>query len=128
MMSSDAKSSGDRGADTILIRGLELPVLIGVPDEERESWQTLRADLELELRDTVESMNDRIEATVDYDLVARRMRLLAAAKPRCLIETLAGEMAAELLASFCLKQVSITLRKRILPGVDDVGIRITRAI
>ena len=125
-MTPDLLNSGHSSADAILIRGLELPVKIGVPAEEREGWQTLRADLELELRAAVETMGDRIDETVDYDRVARRMRTLAAEKPRQLIETLAGEMAAVLLAEFRVRRVTVTLRKRILPGVDDVGVRITR--
>ncbi len=113
-------------ADCILIHGLELPVRIGVPDEERASWQTLRADLEMRLRGRVEDFGDDLAATVDYDAAARQVRALAAAKPRRLIETLAGEIAAELLRHPALGSVTVTLRKRILPGVDDVAVRVER--
>jgi dihydroneopterin aldolase len=116
----------DAFADAILIEGLELPVQIGVPDEERAGWQTLRADLELRLRGRVEAFGDEIEATVDYDAVARQVRALAAERPRKLIETLAGEIVAALLARWHLAAVTVTLRKRILPGVDHVAVRITR--
>lgn len=114
-------------ADRILINGLELPVQIGVPDEERESWQTLRADIELELKGRVEAFRDEISATVDYDAVAKEVRHLAAERPRNLIETLAGEIAQHLLAKIQVGSVVITIRKRILPGVDDVAVRIVRA-
>jgi len=116
----------DGPADAILIQGLELPVQIGVPDEERAGWQTLRADLELQLRGRVEDFADEIEATVDYDAVARQVRAMAAERPRKLIETLAGEIAAALLERHELASVTVTLRKRILPGVDHVGVRISR--
>ena len=116
----------DAFTDAILIQGLELPVQIGVPDEERAGWQTLRADLELRLRGRVEEFGDEIEATVDYDAVARQVRALAAERPRRLIETLAGEIVAALLARWNLAAVTVTLRKRILPGVDHVAVRITR--
>jgi 7,8-dihydroneopterin aldolase/epimerase/oxygenase len=114
-------------ADRILINGLELPVQIGVPDEERESWQTLRADIELELKGRVEAFRDEISATVDYDAVAKEVRHLAAERPRNLIETLAGEIAQHLLGKTQVGSVVITIRKRILPGVDDVAVRIVRA-
>lgn len=114
-------------ADRILINGLELPVQIGVPDEERESWQTLRADIELELKGRVEAFRDEISATVDYDAVAKEVRHLAAERPRNLIETLAGEIAQHLLGKIQVGSVVITIRKRILPGVDDVAVRIVRA-
>ena len=112
--------------DCILISGLELPVRIGVPEEERAGWQTLRADLELRLRGRVEAMGDDLSATVDYDAAARQVRALAAEKPRCLIETLAGEIAELLLRQTALSGVTVTLRKRILPGVDDVAVRVVR--
>lgn len=113
-------------ADAILIQGLELPVQIGVPDEERAGWQTLRADVELRLRGRVEDFGDEIEATVDYDAVAKQMRALAAERPRKLIETLAGELVAALMQRWDLAGITLTLRKRILPGVDHVAVRIRR--
>ncbi len=114
-------------ADTILIHGLELSTRIGVPEEERAGWQTLRADLELRLRGRVETFGDDLAATVDYDAVARQVRALAAERPRRLIETLAGEIAALLLEKHPqLAGLTVTLRKRILPGVDDVAVRVTR--
>jgi dihydroneopterin aldolase len=113
--------------DRILINGLELPVQIGVPDEERAGWQTLRADLELELVGRVEDFGDDLSATVDYDAVAREIRQLAAERPRRLIESLAGEIAQAVLVRPLVCGVLVTIRKRILPGVDDVAVRIHRA-
>lgn len=119
-------TGAETAADRILINGLELPVQIGVPEEERAGWQTLRADLELELVGRVEEFAEDLTATVDYDAVAREVRQLAAEKPRKLIETLAGEIAQALLGRSLISGVSVTIRKRILPGVDDVSVRIVR--
>lgn len=113
-------------ADKILIHGLELPVQIGVPDEERAAWQTLRADLELGLMGRVEVFGDDLTETVDYDAVAKQVRALAASRPRKLIETLAGDIARDLLKTSAIQSVSVTLKKRILPGVDYVGVTIHR--
>lgn len=118
--------SAEPSPDCILINGLELPVRIGVPEEERAGWQTVRVDLELRLRTRVEAMHDEITATVDYDAVARQVRTLAAERQRCLIETLAGDIAALLLQNDRLAGATVTLRKRILPGVDDVAVRVVR--
>ncbi len=120
-------TGAETAADRILINGLELPVQIGVPDEERAGWQTLRADLELELVGRVEDFGDDLSATVDYDAVAREIRQLAAERPRRLIERLAGEIAQALLVKPLIGGVLVTIRKRILPGVDDVAVRIHRA-
>lgn len=119
-------TGAETAADRILINGLELPVQIGVPDEERAGWQTLRADLELELVGRVEDFGDELSATVDYDAVAREVRLLAAERPRRLIESLAGEIAQAVLARPLVCGVLVTIRKRVLPGVDDVAVRIHR--
>jgi dihydroneopterin aldolase len=112
--------------DEILIHGLELPTRIGVPDEERAAWQTLRADVVMRLGARMEELGDEIGNTVDYDEAARSLRALAAERPRRLIETLAAEMAGLLLEKPAVQSVTLTLRKRVLPGVDDVAVRVTR--
>jgi dihydroneopterin aldolase len=112
--------------DLILIEGLELAVHIGVPDEERAAAQVLRADIEMRPGMRFEEMGDEIAKTIDYDAAARRMRALAAERPRRLIETLAAEMVGELIAGFGAVWVRVTLRKRILPGTDAVAVRLER--
>lgn len=112
--------------DSIHLRGLELPVRIGVPEEERAAWQTLQADVSFTVPTRFEAMRDRLSATVDYSAVALRLRALAAERPRQLIETLAAEMAACLLDEFGACGVTIELRKRILPGCDHVAVSLTR--
>jgi 7,8-dihydroneopterin aldolase/epimerase/oxygenase len=113
-------------ADLIHLRGLELPVRIGVPEEERAGWQSLSADVTLRLLSRFENMNDDLSATVDYAAVALDLRTLAAVRPRQLIETLAAEMADFLLTEYPLASVTIELKKRILPGCDHVAVSLTR--
>jgi dihydroneopterin aldolase len=113
-------------ADCIHIRGLEMPVRIGVPEEERAGWQTLQADITLRLMGRFEEMNDDLGATVDYSAVALSLRALAAVRPRQLIETLAAEMADFLLTEYAVASITIELRKRILPGCDHVAVSLTR--
>jgi dihydroneopterin aldolase len=111
----------------ILIEGLELPVRIGVPDEERAAWQVLRANVWLRPRLSFAEMKDDIAATVDYQAVANRLRALAAEHPRRLIETLADEMAGVVIGEFGATWVRVELRKRILPGTDAVGVCLERS-
>lgn len=113
--------------DCIHLRGLELSVHIGVPDEERAAWQTLHADVTLRLPGRFEQMYDELAGTVDYAAVALRLRALAAEKPRALIETLIAEMASCLLSEFGVSSVTIELRKHILPCTDHVAVSLTRA-
>lgn len=112
--------------DCIHLRGLELPVLIGVPEAERAAWQSLQADVSFTVPTRFEAMQDQLAATVDYSAVALRLRALAAERPRQLIETLAAEMASCLLQEFGAGRVTLELRKRILPGCDHVAVSLTR--
>lgn len=119
---------GGRAMNTneIWIRGMDLPVRIGVPDEERADWQVLSADVGMEVAKSFEAMRDEIAKTIDYEAVANRLKALAAERPRHLIETLAAEMAAVVLREFGAVRVTLELRKRILPGVDHVAVRLVR--
>lgn len=112
--------------DEIHLRGLDLPARIGVPEEERAGWQNLQLDLVLRTACRFEAMADDLAATPDYAAVATRVRALAAERPRRLIETLAAELAACLLAEFPLVGVTVEVRKRVLPGCDEVSARLTR--
>ncbi len=112
--------------DTIIIRGLELPVRIGVPDTERADWQVIVADVTLTLRRGFSMMRDELAETVDYEAVANQVKALAADRPRKLLETLAGEIVSHLLHIEIVSAVEVELRKRILPGVDHVAVRMRR--
>jgi 7,8-dihydroneopterin aldolase/epimerase/oxygenase len=67
-----------------------------------------------------------LSLTIAYAAVAARLRLVAAERPRRLIETLAAEMAACVMGEFHAIGVSIELRKRILPETDHVAVRLVR--
>ena len=110
----------------ILIQGLDLPVQIGVPEAERAGWQVLSADIVMRPRLSFEAMQDQIAGTIDYQAAANAVKDLAASRPRHLIETLAAEIAALILGEFAALSVSVTLRKRVLPGTDNVAVRVVR--
>ena len=55
------------------------------------------------------------------------IKALAAVSQRCLIETLAEEIATMLLAAYPLAAVEIELRKYILPDTEFVAVRIRRS-
>jgi 7,8-dihydroneopterin aldolase/epimerase/oxygenase len=113
-------------ADRIIIKRLELLAHIGVPEEERAHRQRLTASLVLEPLRDFRALNDRLENTVDYYYVAECVRIFSAMRPRRLIETLAEEIAAELLARFPLRSVEIELRKYILPDAAYVAVQLRR--
>jgi len=106
----------------IHIRGLRLDCHIGVPDEERASVQTLLVDLTIIPLTPFDALNDDITHTVDYDAVSRRLAVIAAEKPRKLIETLAVDLARTVLAEFPAAEALVEIRKFILPQTDHVGV------
>jgi dihydroneopterin aldolase len=118
----------DHYHDEIILQGIDLPVSIGVPDTERATLQVLKANVRVQPQLAFTQMDDAIERTIDYDALTQRLRALAAARPRHLIETLAAEMAEVIIAEFGAAWVSVELQKRILPGVDHVAVRTTRSL
>jgi 7,8-dihydroneopterin aldolase/epimerase/oxygenase len=112
--------------DTIHIRGLHLPVHIGVPEAERANLQVVTADITLTLDQGFETMTDDLQATIDYEAVTNEAKTIAAARPRQLIETLAADLVEHLLKRSGISAVEVELRKRILPGTDHVAVRMKR--
>lgn len=112
--------------DEIHILGLEMPVRLGVPEEERASWQVIAADIRLTLQRAFDDMPDEIGATVDYDLASKEATALAAARPRRLLEVLAADLVKHFLANEAVSAVEVLLRKRVLPHTDCVAVRMRR--
>ena len=113
-------------ADRILIESLALSSHIGVPDEERATAQRLTVNLVLEPIRDFSALGDAIESTVDYFRVCEAVKALSLARPRRLLETLAEDIAALLLARFPLRAVEVELRKYILPDTAFVAVSLTR--
>ncbi len=112
--------------DCIRIEALELSACVGVPDAERATPQRLTANLVLEPIAGFSDLQDRIENTVDYFHVALAVQALARSRPHRLIETLAEEIATDLLEKFSLRAAEIELRKYILPDTAFVAVCLRR--
>jgi dihydroneopterin aldolase len=112
--------------DQILISQLELSSHVGVPDEERALPQRLTASLVLEPRRGFDAVDDQLHNTIDYASLARIVQQIARARPRQLIETLAQEIAAQLLVRFPLAGVEVELRKYILADTEYVAVKLRR--
>lgn len=113
--------------DIIFVRELRVQTLIGVYPHEREARQTLVLDLELGADIRPAAATDRIDDTLDYQIVARRIAEFAAASDFRLVETLGERIAALLLREFAVPWLRLTLRKPgAVPGAREVGIVIER--
>lgn len=113
--------------DTIVINGLEVPLHIGVPEEERRNPQILKLHIELVPAQGFTGLNDEIANAVNYYSVSQRVKALAAERPRKLIETLGEELCAMILCEFAVVEVELAIEKFILPDTDFVGLRMRRS-
>lgn len=113
--------------DIIFIRELRVQTLIGVYPRERQTRQTLVLDLELGADIRPATATDRLDDTLDYQLVARRIAEFAAASAFHLVETLGERVAELLLQEFGVAWLRLTLRKPgAVPDAREVGIVIER--
>lgn len=112
--------------DTIEIRRLEVSAHIGVPDAERATPQSLWITTRMVQAQGFNGLGDSIEHTVDYQAVADQIEVLVGSRPRKLIETLAVEIADQLLHSHPLTKISVRIEKQILPRTDCVAVEVTR--
>jgi dihydroneopterin aldolase len=113
-------------SDEIQILGLEMPVHLGVPEEERASPQVVTADIRLVLKAPFSDMKDEISATVDYERAANEAVAIAGSRPRKLLEVLAADLMKHFLANDSVASVEVLLRKRILPHTECVAVRMHR--
>lgn len=105
--------------DIIFIRELRVQTLIGVYPSEREARQTLALDLELGADIRPAAASDRLDDTLDYAAVARRIQEFAAASAFRLVETLGERIAELLLREFGIPWLRLTVRK--FGAVSDAG-------
>jgi dihydroneopterin aldolase len=113
--------------DIIFIRDLCVETLIGVYPLERQIRRTVIFDLELGADIRPAAVTDRLDDTLNYQVVAQRVVEFAAASAFQLVETLGERTAELLLREFALPWLRLTLRK---PGAvneaREVGIIIER--
>jgi len=114
-------------SDLIRVIDLEVFAHIGVPDAERREAQRLLISLEMSI-DSFSSAaaNDDLTRTVNYDDVAQHVKSFAAKRPRQLLETLAEELALDLLKTFPIKNIALEIKKFILPDARYVSVKIER--
>ena len=115
-------------ADRIFVRDLRTEAIIGIFDWERKVRQTLSFDLEFPGDIRRAAATDRIEDTLNYKSVAKRVLAFVEASECQLVETLAEQVAQLILREFAVEWVKITLNKPgALRGSRDVGVEIERA-
>lgn len=98
-------------SDRIFISGCRIPVHVGITEEERIPVQEIIVDAELSFDLEKPADTDDIQTTVDYAVVCEKLWAIAQSKPHSLIESIAGEMVKEVLASCPVDAVKIRVSK-----------------
>ncbi|MEH0109617.1 dihydroneopterin aldolase [Tersicoccus sp. MR15.9] len=116
--------------DTITLTGIRGRGTHGVLDAERELGQVFSADVVLELDLSAAARGDDLTRTVNYAEAAQRVHARLTGAPVALIETLAVAIAEDLLDTFPLDAVTVTVHKPAAPipvPFDDVAVTIRRS-
>lgn len=113
--------------DRIFLRDLRTEAIIGIFDWERRVKQTISLDLEMPADIRRAARTDRIEDTLNYKAVAKRVLAFVEASEFQLVETLAERIAQICLSEFGLAWIKVTLNKPgAIRGSRDVGVMIER--
>lgn len=115
--------------DIIFLRDLRIETIVGIYDWEREVKQTVILDLEMGADIRAAAASDRIEDTLNYKAVAKRLIQFVGDSRFQLVETLAERCAGIILEEFGVPWVRLSLNKiGAVRGARDVGVLIERGV
>ncbi|HEY3858793.1 MAG TPA: dihydroneopterin aldolase [Gammaproteobacteria bacterium] len=113
--------------DIVFIRELKIDTLVGIYEWERRLRQHVILDIEMGTDIAKAAKSDKIEDTLDYKAVSKRVLQFVHDAEYGLVETLAEKVAEIIMQEFLVPWVKITLSK---PGAvsstKSVGIVIER--
>ncbi len=113
--------------DTIFIRELRLPAWIGMYKHEKLAQQTVELDLEIAIPGNAVFASARVQDTIDYAAVVRRLKALLNEERFGLIEKLAERIAGVVLEEFKAPQVKVSVTKcGVLREAKRVGVQLER--
>ena len=80
----------------IFFKEINIPCMIGVYEHEKKHPQRIVISIELELSNKVEPTNDRIDETLNYDLIYREIKKISSSQHFNLVETLTNSIFVNL--------------------------------
>ncbi|MGB3353873.1 MAG: dihydroneopterin aldolase [Mycobacterium sp.] len=98
-------------ADRIELRGLKVRGNHGVFDHERRDGQDFIVDITVWIDLEAAAASDDLADTMDYGALAQRAAAVVAGPPRQLIETVAGEIAEDVMADQRVHAVEVVVHK-----------------
>ena len=114
--------------DIIFLNDLRVETVIGIFDWERQVRQTVSIDLEMAADIRTAAASDKIDDTLNYKAVAKRLIQFVGDADFGLVETLAEHVARIVVTEFDVPRVKVSLHKPgAVRGSQDVGVVIERA-
>lgn len=116
-------------SDKIILRDLEVHAHIGAHQDERSTAQPILVSIELDTDLALAVSSDDLIDTIDYAAVVSAVAERASSRPFVLLESLAGEIASDLVAISLVSEVTVEVGKKNVPvghAVGGVSVRLTR--
>lgn len=113
--------------DIVFLRGLCIETVIGIYDWEKEIKQSVVLDIEMSADIARAAASDRIEDTVDYKAISKRLKQFIGDSRFELVETLAENCARIIREEFDVAWVRLKLDKvGAVTDAQGVGVIIER--
>ncbi len=113
--------------DVIFLHDLKIDTVIGIWDWERKIRQTVSIDLDMSADIRKAAATDKVEDTLNYKLVAKRVQEFVRESSFQLVETLAESIATIVLEEFDVSWVRVRVNKpSAIRNAKDVGVTIER--
>ena len=113
--------------DIVFLRDLRIETIIGIYEWERRTTQVVVLDIEMGTDIARAATTDRIEDTLNYKAVAKRLIQFVGDSDFQLVETLAERCAQIIREEFGVRWVRLKLNKKgAVRGATDVGVIIER--
>jgi dihydroneopterin aldolase len=112
----------------ISIVDLEVFCRVGVPDAERAQPQRLLLTVEMESDFSKAAKTDSIADTIDYFAVTQRLLKFGQGREWKLLEKLAADIAGAILSEFKPQNVTVEIKKFVIPQARHVSVQITKRL
>lgn len=113
--------------DIVFLHGLAIDCIVGLWDWERETSQRVYIDLDMGSDVSVAARSHKLEDTLDYKSISKRVTDLVIEGEYLLVETMAEDIAECLQKEFSIRWCRVKVNKRgAVRGAQDVGVIIER--
>lgn len=113
--------------DIVFLHGLAIDCVVGLWDWERATTQRVYIDLDMGHDLSKPAKSQKLEDTLDYKAISKRVQVIVTEGQFKLVETMAEHVATALLDEFSIAWCRVRVNKRgAVRGATDVGVIIER--